>query len=266
MMSETKEEYVEKEVGIVVTKMESEVEDEFSDVPDSSGAAVKIEEIHTSAVEETKVALAPVVEEVVAAVVEVEAPVVEEVVTPVEVKEEISEKIASYNEDAIASAKSKEDSDGSEENKNCFPSFFIDEDETQDVEVDILSNKENGKILSVSRTGLVDMEEFDFLRSTSVKFTFTVPTYDDIIRYRQQSRSFSREANKEIIDNVQMRNFYLIWHLSDWTLTDSKGKKVELVHSEEGALDDKSIKCVYKMPASLLDVVLTLFEKDVLVS
>jgi len=180
-------------------------------------------------------------------------------------KEEVSNKVASYNEDAISLVKNEE-VDSTENKEVCFPSFFIKEDETQDVEVDILSNKDTGKILSVSRAGLIDMEEFDYLFATSVKFTFTIPNYDDITKYRQQCRVFNREANKEIVDNVQMRNFYLVWHLSDWTLTDSKGKKVELEHEESGALKDSSVECVYKMPASLLDVVLTLFEKDILVS
>jgi hypothetical protein len=188
----------------------------------------------------------------------------EGLIKEVKQREETSEKVAAYNEDAISAEKDKA-VDGVEP-ESCFPSFFIDEDDTQDIEVDILSDKESGKILSISRSGLVDMSDFEYLTATAVKFTFSIPTYDDIIKYRQECRSFDIDANKSIVDAVQMRNFYLIWHLKDWTLTDSKGKKVELVHEENGALKDSSIKYVYKMPASVLDVVLTLFEKDVLIS
>ncbi len=221
MSEENKEEYKEEKIGLVVTEVETGIEDEFGDIPD-----IPVKEI--------------------------------------EKKEEISEKVAAYNEDAISLEKNKEVD--SVETESCFPSFFIDEDETQDIEVDILSNKENGKILSVSRSGLIDMAEFNYLKGTSIKFTFSIPNYDDIIRYRQECRAFNREANKEIINNVQMRNFYLVWHLKDWSLTDSKGEKVDLHHEEDGSLKESSIKHVYKMPASLLDVVLTLFEKDILVS
>ena len=223
MNEETKkEEYKEEKVELVVTEVETGIEEEFEEIPE----VVLSEEV--------------------------------------KVKEEISEKIATYNEDAISLEKAKDADEVSD--KACFPSFFIEDDDTQDIEVDILSNKETGKILSVSRAGLVDMSEFDYLASTTVKFTFSIPTYDDIIKYRQECRSFDADANKAIIDNVLMRNFYLVWHLKDWTLTDSKGEKVELGHEEDGALKDSSIRCVYKMPASLLDVILTLFEKDILVS
>jgi hypothetical protein len=216
------EEYKEVKTEVVITEVETGMEDEFGEVPEGL-----IEEVKK--------------------------------------KEENPEKIAVYNEDAISAEKDKADSEG-DKTESCFPSFFIDEDDTQDIKVDILSDRENGKILSISRAGLVDMSEFEYLTATEVKFTFSVPTYDDIIKYRQECRTFDRDANKSIVDNVQMRNFYLVWHLKDWTLTDSKGEKVELAHEENGALKDSSIKCVYKMPASVLDVILTLFEKDVLIS
>ena len=183
-----------------------------------------------------------------------------------EEKKEVKEKKeAFYNEEAIQIEKNKS---GEEVDEEAFvaPSFFIEEDETQDVEVDILSNKTTGKIVSISRAGLVDLTEFDFLHLTTEKFTFTIPNYDEMVRYRQQCTEFNREANKNIINNTQMRSYYLVWHLRDWTLKDKKGKKVELEHEETGAMSDDSIRKVYSMPASMLDVILTIFEKDVLVN
>ena len=44
------------------------------------------------------------------------------------------------------------------------------------------------------------------------------------------------------MDAIQMRNFLLVWHLKDWSLRGSDGKKVELKTTEEGALDDETIK------------------------
>ena len=58
-----------------------------------------------------------------------------------------------------------------------------------------------------------------------------------------------------------------MWHLKDWSLIDAKTKKkIELKLDENGSLSDKSMEKVYKVHPTIIDVVLTVFEKDVLLT
>jgi hypothetical protein len=153
-----------------------------------------------------------------------------------------------------------------ESEKVSAPSFFVNEQERRKVEVDVLSVKETGKIVSVSRVGMgLDFDaDFPFLTHKKVCFEFTVPTYEDMSSYRQRCGIWRREANQMLVDRLQLRNFFLVWHLKDWDLTDRDGKKIELVFDKDGSLNTESLRMVYSMQSVLVDVVLTAFEKDIL--
>ena len=66
------------------------------------------------------------------------------------------------------------------------------------------------------------------------------------------------------MDAVQVRNFFIVWHLKDWSLRDSKGNKVALEFDKSGSLSSECITKVYKIFPTLMDVVMTLFEKDII--
>jgi len=67
-----------------------------------------------------------------------------------------------------------------------------------------------------------------------------------------------------LIDRLQMRNHLIVWHLKDWSLTDKDGKKVELTLDEEGALSDGSMEKVYALHTTVVDVAISILEKDLL--
>ena len=69
-----------------------------------------------------------------------------------------------------------------------------------------------------------------------------------------------------IVDRLNLRNFLLVWHLKDWNMTDEEGKKVDLMFDPNGSLSEESLAMVYALSPSLVDVVLTGFEKDILLS
>jgi len=166
------------------------------------------------------------------------------------------------NADVMAIEKDKE-SDGEE----VLPSFFVEKEDRHDVEIDILSSLNDGKLVSISRHGLgLDFEQFDYLHHSVEKFEFSIPTYDEMSTYRQRSAAFRNEVQQMVVDRVQLRNFFLVWHLKDWTLKDRDGKKVELEHDEDGSLSDASMKKVYSIQPTMVDIVLTLFEKDILLT
>ena len=68
------------------------------------------------------------------------------------------------------------------------------------------------------------------------------------------------------MDTVQYRNFILVWHLKDWSLCGKDGKKIELTFEEQGCLSDKSLKQVLSISPSIMDTVLSIFEKDMLLA
>lgn len=172
---------------------------------------------------------------------------------------------ASRNVDALVEIQTKAAEEKVTAKPPVKPSIFINKAARHRIELDILSNKETGRIVSISRAGTeVDFEEeFPIVAHSVLWFEFSMPNYEDMSTYRQRSGIFRREAQQVIVDKAQIRNFLLVWHLKDWNLEDDKGK-VELKFDENGALSDESLSRVYSLSPSLVDVVLTLFEKEVL--
>jgi len=171
-------------------------------------------------------------------------------------------KEVAHNSDVMAIEKDVE-----VEGEPALPSFFVEEDDRHLVEVDILSSKSDGRIVSISRKGLnVDFKQFDYLNYSSESFEFSLPTYDSMSTYRQRSSVFRNEAQQMVVDRVQLRNFFLVWHLKDWSMRDRKGEKVKLEHDEDGSLTDECMKKVYSVQPTLIDIVMTLFEKDILLT
>ena len=148
--------------------------------------------------------------------------------------------------------------------KDALPSFFVQPNEEKiRIGVDIIYSKKNGKILNIVRSNSnMDFSKFKVLGYTQEWAEFTQPTYDEIATYRQKSFVFDESADRMVLDVVKMRNCFIIWHLKDWSLRDVNGNKVELEHSNNGSLNVESIKKIYNVFPTLLDVFLTLFEKD----
>ena len=168
------------------------------------------------------------------------------------VKEEV------VNEDAVAL-----DEKAEEPEEESAPSFFVEEDDIIKIEVDILYDKSDGKIVSVSRSGLLGDTEFNKLGLTKEWFEFRPVGYEEMSNYRQRCGKADGDGSY-VTDPVALRNFIVVWHLKDWSMRDREGKKIELKFSENGSLDDESIQVVYKTHTTMLEVVLTLFEKDMM--
>lgn len=202
--------------------------------------------------------------EVAVEVQQEEAKVVAAVVVDPDVDKRGGVKEVVVNSEAMAIEETKTDAP----EKVCLPSFFVKKSDRHRVEVDILSSTRDGKIVSVSRVGLGlnFQKEFPYLRHERVWFEFSLPNYEDMTTYRQRSASWKREAQQTIVDKLALRNFMLVWHLKDWSLADESGNKVVLEQEESGALTDDSVAKVYAVSPTLIDVVLTLLEKDILLA
>jgi hypothetical protein len=147
----------------------------------------------------------------------------------------------------------------------ALPSFFVEEEDRVEVDVDILFDKKNGRMQGVSRKGAMGEEDdFELFGFCTEKFEFSPIGYEQMANYRQRCGVFRRDANRLLTDPISLRNYVIVWHLKDWSLRDRNGEKIELSFAESGALDDESIAKVYSLQTTLLDVVLTLFESDMM--
>ena len=166
------------------------------------------------------------------------------------------------NEDVL---EKKDDTESENEPEEvAMPSFFIEDDDRIRIEVDCLFNNKTGKLESVVRSGILELDDIKALASTTEWFDFTPVNYDDMNKYRQKCSTFNRQAKMNLVDPISLRNYLVVWHLKDWSIKDRKGNKIELGFSDSGALDDESIDKIYKINSTLMDVVLTHFEKDMM--
>lgn len=232
--------------------------------PQKDEAKVEAPEEQEEATEAADEAAEEAVDAPVESSTELAVPADEETAKRIGVKEGAqNEEVMSMEKKAAEEAEAESE----EETPVALPSFFVDTEKRHTVEVDILCSKKDGQVLSVSRTGIgIDYSEFEYLSHFKESFEFTFPTYEEMSTYRQRSGVYRKEAQQVIIDRLQLRNFILVWHLKDWSLRDAKGDKVELKHDDNGSLSDESIKVVYKTHTTILDVVLTIFEKDILLT
>ena len=177
-------------------------------------------------------------------------------------------KEAVQNEEVIAMAQDKIVAGKAAEKPSVKPSFFIKKTARHTIKVDVLTSQDDGRIVSVSRTGLgINFEkDFPFMDHSVLEFTFSVPNYEDMSTYRQRSSIFRREIQQTIVDKISLRNFLMVWHLKDWNLTDEEGKKIDLVCDSNGPLSDDSTAVVYALSPTLIDVVMTVLEKDLLLN
>jgi hypothetical protein len=174
------------------------------------------------------------------------------------------ETLAAANNDAMAIEQAKAKAKGKAKRPAPKPKYFMEADDRHRVEVDILLD-EKGNVQSVSRSGLgIDFESLEALTHVKEWFEFSIPGYEDVSRYRQMSAMYRAEANAMVVDKVQFRNFLLVWHLKDWSMQGRDGERIVLEIEEKGRLSSDSIKRVYAIHPTIVDVVLTAFEKDAL--
>jgi hypothetical protein len=171
-------------------------------------------------------------------------------------------KDAAVNADALAAAEGK-----AAPVEDGVPSFFVEPTDRVRLDFDLLYDRTTKRITSVARTGLgIDFTELQFYGHTVEWFEFSLPNYEDMSTYRQRCSSYRRDAGKVVVDAIQLRNFLIVWHLKDWSLRDKDGKKIELKFNKDGALEEDSIKKVYQVPPTFIDVVMTNFEKEIILT
>ena len=120
----------------------------------------------------------------------------------------------------------------------------------------------NGVALPADDKDANNDESFgELFTRVNYKFWFSRCPYDKYNRYRTRSMIYNSEDQNNTINELRLREFFLVFHLVDWNLTDDEGKKIELKFDPNKALSDESLKLIYTLPNTLLDVVLSTYEK-----
>jgi hypothetical protein len=161
--------------------------------------------------------------------------------------------------------KSKMESVSSEpEKKKVAPKIFFKQDSKVEISINGYHNNDTGELAFAIPADDKDTNDDSFgelFTKVNYKFWFSRCPYDKYNRYRTRSMIYNSEDQNNTINELRLREFFLVFHLVDWNLTDEDGNKVELKFDPNKALSDESLKLIYTLPNTLLDVVLTTYEK-----
>jgi len=138
------------------------------------------------------------------------------------------------------------------------PIVFMDEGQTADIEIDVISDSSTGKISYVFPKGTAKPEDEKFFSFTPFKFTFSAPNWEQVSLYRQRS-SMNPQGR---LDKNTFRTHLLINHLKSWDIKDSKGNVVELDFDAVGELTKESLVNVNRVPPVILDCVMVMVERE----
>ena len=152
-----------------------------------------------------------------------------------------------------------------EPKKKAAPRIFFKQDSKVEISVNGYHNNDTGELafaIPADDKDSNDDETFgELFTKVNYKFWFSRCPYDKYNRYRTRSMIYNSEDQNNTINELRLREFFLVFHLVDWNLTDEDGKKVELKFDPNKALSDESLKLIYTLPNTLLDVVLSQYEK-----
>lgn len=151
-----------------------------------------------------------------------------------------------------------------EEIKRVPPVVFLEENQTADIDVEVISEAQTGKILyvlpkDVSRQSGIEVTDSDkFFVFTPFKFKFSAPNWEQVSLYRQRS-SLNQDGR---LDKNTFRTFLLVNHLKAWDIKDGKGQLVDIDFEVNGELTKESISKINRVPSAIWDAVLVMVERE----
>lgn len=184
-----------------------------------------------------------------------------------EKKEEVTveqKPVETATETKPESVAEKKEPEKKEPEKKAAPRIFFKQDSRVEISINGYHNNDTGELAFAIPADDKDINDDSFgelFTKVNYKFWFSRCPYDKYNRYRTRSMIYNSEDQNNTINELRLREFFLVFHLVDWNLTDEDGKKVELKFDPNKALSDKSLKLIYTLPNTLLDVVLTTYEK-----
>lgn len=146
---------------------------------------------------------------------------------------------------------------------SVIPNIFVNSEDKLDVEVIVFSDRATGEFLSVIVPEIVIKTEdlTAILGVTKYKFVFTKPNYDKMNQYRKSSMEYDPNVQRSVLNPLRLRDYFIIFHLKEWNVKNTDGEISPLTCNTNGSLDDKSTALVYSLHSSILDVVMTTYER-----
>ena len=141
------------------------------------------------------------------------------------------------------------------------PRLFCPDDEDIEITVTGYYAKDTGVLAFVLPTAAEETPE-NFFAETHT-FAFSRVPYNRLNIYRSQALHYKDDGTAGGVDILRLRDFLWSFHLKKWNLKDADGKPVPLEHTPDGMLADASRKLLDRLPATLLDTVITMFERKV---
>ena len=147
------------------------------------------------------------------------------------------------------------------------PRLFFKQDERILVTINGYHSNETGEVSFVvadeNDTNTSDGLINDMFTKVPYKFWFTRCTYDRLNRFRTRSMIYNTEDQNNTINEIKLREFFLMFNLVDWNITDDDGNKIPLTFDTNNALSDESIKLAYSLPSNLMDAALISYERKI---
>lgn len=175
-------------------------------------------------------------------------------------EEEVKKQQVSMDQKVIVTTDQKKET-------KVVPKLFMKKDQKIKVELTGFHSKETGELAFVLPKDFSEEQNFDnLLIKKDYEFLFTKVTYDKLNRYRNRSIIYNSEDKNNTINQLKLREHFLVFHLVDWNLQDEDGNKIELKFDPNGALSDESLELIYSLPSNMLDMILATYEKRMNIS
>jgi hypothetical protein len=153
-----------------------------------------------------------------------------------------------------------------ESTKISIPKLFIKEEDFTEIDIDVLFDSESGEIYSITQAGMINTSELAVLVNQKYTFKFKQITYDDMQKYRRGASFYAPQSGEMVINRMTLRQLFLMNHLIDVDIPDEDGNKFEIeIDEETGIMDGETASKLFSTAPALLDVVLTLFERSILI-
>lgn len=156
-----------------------------------------------------------------------------------------------------------------QEKKIAAPFLFFNKNNRIEISVYGYHSQETGELqfAVLEENKDVATEELEkIFTKVNYKFWFSRCPYDKLNRYRSRSMIYNSEDQNNTINELQLREYFLVYHLVDWNLKDENGEKIELKFDPNGALSDETLELIYTLPSILIDIVLSSYEKKASIS
>jgi hypothetical protein len=146
------------------------------------------------------------------------------------------------------------------------PKLFMNVNEIIDVNVYVVYDDKGDivSILSDTSKGALNVLDELFEHET-LTFNFSKPGYNEINNYRKLAQEFNPMTKTVIVNELSMRDLFIVNHLKDWNLTDDNNEKIQLNFNVEEILSDESIEQVYKIHPTIMDIALTEYQKKMVI-